>query len=1285
MSLIFSDKYFDAFPDKVLGDISWGYNKFGNHVKTVSSKETVEQIANRIMADLPKPKKQPWHLNIKREPKEVNKIAEAIAKTKHLAQNPPDIKGLDLISFEEMQTNFGTEISKEEIEAWVWYQRGRMFSDSAILSQKNGWGKYIVPAAEQEKHLTRWIDAGVMCFDGREYLPAVLFYAGNIYQRIQKVKENKEAVVAEIGENKYNEQLDKLEKAKPERLKLLAPESERLFISPLDPFVSQVFISRLADGTIFDNELSLLRAFKEWMHSLPNEAFVNGSSVYEIRNYYLGNERFPNNTNPEEKVEIKRRAQIDCLALFSKFLYEGLSREDQQIVEYRWNANYNAFTEFNYKKIPVGFEINRYFKNAPLEFRPALWEGVKFLNVNGSGICAFDVGVGKTMTAILTVAQALYTGQCKRPLIVVPNPTYKKWIKECIGEFNADGTVKVHGVLPQYKDRINDFYNLGVDKEKSISEIWPKDYTITFITFEGLMRLGLSRFAQDELSGELYKILNQGDLKKRDAEKLREQIDEILGGITSDTIANFDDLGFDYVVVDEAHNFKKIFTRVKGRVSEDKKERESSPYQLSSGEPSGRGLKLFALAQYVLRKNAMRNVLLLTATPFTNSPLEIYSMLSLVAYQQLEQRGISNLIDFFDKFINEEQELSVTIRGKFESRPVIKTFNNRQVLQNIIFSSIIYKTGEEAGVPRPKKIVYPYLKDASGIFLKPDERIETSLQPTPDQDYWLKQIAKFANAAADNQIEPLVPRSYYDDRKKLPGRDLMAISLAQNCTLSPYLMRIGGEDGVKIFEDTAPDYLQFIESSPKLKYVCECIRTVKQWHEGRQEPVSGQVIYMNMATGYFPMIKEYLVKQIGYQPKEVEIIIGGIAQTKKEAIKDKFLAGEIKIIIGSGTIKEGIDLQNRSTVLYNCNMDWNPTDIQQLEGRIWRQGNKHSHVRIVTPMVENSLDVFLFQKLEEKTSRINDIWYRKGRGNVLKLEDFDPKELKMGLMTDPAERVKAELELELTKLKNRKTIYDGNVEKIGQAQREISNSVSAAEKIEQYYATSKEKLEFALTRLAGWLADPDLAQSKREQYESKQRTITELLEREPTEKAKIAVCKRYAKELMGESGYGYNYEANRIITECDYQLKRMALLESIQKNILEPKGLTMADDLEPIIAENRAEADAIKAEMDKISSPDYFDEKVAEVRAEMAEKKKLSKPIADRVKEFTRHNYLLSCLKDIHHCSLDSTEIKAKPKEAVPEAKVIQLEPNNTDKAKRLRIAKAKAAALKLKLSLLAA
>lgn len=150
---------------------------------------------------------------------------------------------------------------------------------------------------------------------------------------------------------------------------------------------------------------------------------------------------------------------------------------------------------------------------------------------------------------------------------------------------------------------------------------------------------------------------------------------------------------------------------------------------------------------------------------------------------------------------------------------------------------------------------------------------------------------------------------------------------------------------------------------------------------------------------------------------EVELVYGEITKEKKEKVKERFLAGEVKVIIGSATIKEGIDLQNRSTVLYLLVPDWNPTDYNQVKGRIWRQGNQFSYVRIVNVLMADTSDVFVYQKLQEKTQRLKELLDRNSKKSQLDLDDVNPEEIKENLITDP--KVKAALQIKrMTKEKD---------------------------------------------------------------------------------------------------------------------------------------------------------------------------------------------------------------------------------------------------------------------------
>lgn len=1170
-------------------------------------------------------------------------LKKALAKTKSHVHAPSLKEGeYDLREFEDIRREYNT-LSDDEFKIWAWYQTGKLFDKEVISNPSNGWSKYIITDDVVKANSVEWIKKGYLAFDGDRFIPASLFYSGNMYSKKKEVEDNWDSIQKVIGPELAEVQLSKIKKLIPEKLVLDAPKDERLFVSPLDmAFINQFRIQRLTDGTDFFEDKRLPEAFLYWINEIEREEFENGSNSFDVRNHYLTKSRYPNGTSTKEKAERDRKAQMDGMALFQRFLAELIMSEDQRKIEHVWNSTYNNWKDIDYSKVPFAMQVSKHFKNTSLEVRPAQREGVAFASAIGSGVIAYDVGVGKTMTAILGAGQAIYTGQCKRPVVIVPNPTYDKWIAEITGEFDKNGKIVKHGIIPQYP--INSYKNLGVDFLPELQKNPPKDGTISIITYEALEKVGFGSEVQEEISGELFNILSQGGISARDQEQLREKIEAIMGDGTSGTEVNLEDLGWDYMIVDEAHNMKKIFTKVQGEVDSEG-ERQTKKYQIDSGTPSTRGLKTFMFSQLIQKRNNGNNVLLLTATPFTNSPLEVYSMLALVGYRGLVERGINNISTFFDKFVDESYELVVTHKGSLEVKPVIKGFRNKIVLQSIIYNYINYKSGEEANIKRPSKIVYPYFKGDDGVTLPADDQVDTTIPPSSVQTYWLSEISRFANKS-ESEIDDFVPR---DENGDIAGRDLRAINYSRQLTLSPYLFFLSAKE---LPEISAENY---VELSPKLKYTVECVRTVKEWHESRGESVSGQVIYMDLGTEYFPLIKEYLVSKVGYSTKEVEIISGKTSANKKENIKKGFLDGSVKIIIGSSTIKEGIDLQNRSTCLYNCALDWNPTDVKQLEGRIWRFGNQHAYVRIVNVLVENSLDVFMFQKLEEKTARINDIWFREGRGNVLNIDELDPSELKIGLITDPKEKAKQDIRMKVEKLEMELAVTEGYIEELSTGKRMISNFNETKDQIEKDFVDAQswvqnqiENLERAYkSHKESYESDqPTWDKSKKTDVDKAERLYNRFLkynvaESELTEKAKIQILKVY---------YNNSYRYSKVY-DIDNYLKNKRGIERLEKNVLAKNKLTLDSDFEPLIETFKSNAQEITSQIADQKSEENFQARTYFYLTEAEEKNKSSKSIGARVIDFKKHSHLLSCMDKVHACDPNEPKvIKLKP-EPTPEPK----------------------------------
>jgi hypothetical protein len=981
---------------------------------------------------------------------------------------------------EQIFKKLNPDISIEELKVYLYYKdiSGDRFSDEWY--RITGLPGYVSFNSDQ---VYKWVIDGLLFYYNGGLYPKPIYLSGDIYKkisRIVKVGNNSgqdiDYITRTYSDKVLDRQIDELQgvyqKVYSDRLQFTGDKDDNsLILKPIDKICETYKVEGLKDHDSFrwfyrmskipgTNEYESIIAFDK---ETGNKKTFDSLSLQDAFVYYLLSEginietqknittkdivelgiynkvrQTPRGYNDQEKEQFKAQldrtrnlARIESERLFLKFLDEQLLSKDKLQLEFTWNEKYNNYVEIDYNKIPVAFNVTKeFFGEDPFIVKPEKREAVAFALNRGSGCLAYDVGVGKTMASIMIMEQFIVAGYSKRPVVIVPNQTYKQWISE------------IRNVLPHRK--VNDFYNLGVDIESQVAEIEGDNIkafevdegSITCLTYQGLQKLGFNDDTSERLLDKLYDILNQGGLAEASASKrasFRETLEKLVGRAEKGTLFNIEDFNFDFLCYDEAHALKKVFTSVKGEMDEVSSKRSGTKqYDIISGTPSDRALKGFMLSQYVQDTNKGRNVLMLTATPFTNSPLEIYSMLSLVGWTEIEKLGLKNINQFFNTFIDAQTELVVNHRNEPAYKQIVKGFNNLPALQKLIFKYFNYKTGEDVGVVRPNKYVIPYTKvlvNNQITELPKSDQVLAYLEPSPIQKAQMNIIRMFAEEKVSyldllqetidrlegdpqraDELAKLVDRFENIDPETIDNATaIITMNMSRDCALSPYLYT---------FNDLpAPDYLDFVRNSPKVEYTMKCIQSVKEYHESKGQAVGGQVIYIDRGLKFFPLMKEYLIKEVGFKKHEIGFIMSkGMNVEQRKRVQNLFLGKKfdeklgdfvkvsdderIKVLIGSSSIKEGMNLQKKSTTLYNLFIDWNPTDNLQLAGRVWRQGNMYKNVRIVNPLLNDSADVFMFQKLEEKTARINSIWSNDGR-SALPIEEIDPEELKLSLIKDP--------------------------------------------------------------------------------------------------------------------------------------------------------------------------------------------------------------------------------------------------------------------------------------------
>lgn len=827
-----------------------------------------------------------------------------------------------------------TDISKEELEA---------FRDTQYDGTLNNYGKHY--------QFANYIDG--------KWLHDFYYAEGNIYKKLEQLEiDFKDKFSVGGTENQYEKQKGLLLNALPTPKTL-----DEIIISPNHEFVHQFDLgtiekerwnSNLRKTETVTEAYNLAEKFKDFVSNLPSESFA-GSSSWEVRSFV--NNETVTGSDKERNALIRERRKEAANDLFQKFIREELSEDIRERFVKEFNRSYNNIHVPDYSKFPLFSDIHQNFKGKNLQLTEVQKAGIGRMTTKGVGLLAHEVGFGKTLSGILSMHEAMQRGNVARPLIVVPNDSIlKQWV-ETIFETIPNAKVNVLG-------------NLG--KDYDLTKFNNKDGEITVVTYEGFNNIGFSSQITERLASN-FNYISANELKsltnsERDIQKELEKEKELQGKMKRGKIYDWEDFGFDHLTFDEVHNANHIIGKVR---IEDR--RFASDFRSQNQQTSKLGINTWMAAQYIQENYDGRNVTLLSATPFTNKPLEYYSILSLIANKRLEESGYFNVNTFFETFMEADNDMEIDAKGDVKFKTNVRRFKNNSLFQQLLSEFIDIK-GEEDNpeLVRPTKI---------------------------NKEYKIEQ-----NDLTKKQYD-LLNESFNETQK---GAILTHILNARLIAISPYLS--------PFYEGKNPTVKEFVENSPKLIQTMDLIRQNK-----KDIPYSGQIIYSELAVSEFPKLKEYLIEQVGYKPEEIGVITGATGKQSRLKIQDDFNSGKIKVIIGSEAIQEGMNLQENTSDVYLLSLPYNFTSLRQVEGRAWRQGNKNENVRVNFMLTNDSIDVFMLQKLQSKQARYLEAM-KKG-ADVLDISDISTQELKTAIITNPETRANIEIELIKKRIESEKNRF----------------------------------------------------------------------------------------------------------------------------------------------------------------------------------------------------------------------------------------------------------------------
>lgn len=694
-------------------------------------------------------------------------------------------------------------------------------------------------------------------------------------------------------------------------------------------------------------------------HTLIEAAITNKSiTVSSIKKNWDGSTE----TIVDKEATQACAAKIDEIRQDFKDWARQKMQSDAEMNE-RMERIYNeTFNNYVPMSIPDEF-VPEYFSGSSHKFKMRPHQGRAIVRGTMQPLLlAHEVGTGKTFTLISTAMEMRRLGTARKPMIVVQNATVGQFVasaKELYpkakiltleeADRSAEGRKNFYAkiryndwdmivvpqstfeFIPDSEERQMAFIQDKIEEKMLILEQMKEEDPDgkSMITKQAEREIALLEEELAELSDTTGKKRSANDEKKRaialqNAEvKAMEMLDR-----RTDDVENFDDMGIDALLIDEAHEYKHLgFATVMQRGV---KGVDPSYSKKSQG--------VFLKAQAVLEKNNGRNVIFATGTPISNTAAEIWTFMRyLMPADTMKEYGIYYFDDFVRNFGNIQQMLEFTTSGKFKENNRFAGYVNLPELVRIwsgVSDTVLTK---EAGGVKDK---IPEMEEgkAQDIYL-PQTRA-------------LRSIMKFVKA----QLEK------YD---QMSGKQKKENS---HIPLTMYGIAKAAAVDARLVEKDAEDD----PNSKTNEAVRQTLRSLKETKDYKGTVAIFADNYQNKHTGFnlYEDIRTKLIAE-GVNENEIVVIKSGMTVKKKLEIFEKVNRGEIRVILGSTfTLGTGVNIQERLHTLIHLDAPNRPMDYTQRNGRILRQGNIHKEmgkpVRVLRFGVEDSLDVTAYQRLKTK-------------------------------------------------------------------------------------------------------------------------------------------------------------------------------------------------------------------------------------------------------------------------------------------------------------------------------
>ena len=696
-----------------------------------------------------------------------------------------------------------------------------------------------------------------------------------------------------------------------------------------------------------------------------------------------------------------------------------------------------------------------------ITLRPHQVNAIAHILYGGNTLLAHKVGAGKTFEMVAAAQESKRLGLCQKSMFVVPNHLVGQWASEYLRLYPSANIL-----VTTKRD-----FETG-NRKKFCGRIATGDYDAVIIGHSQFEKIPMSIGRQrEQLEKQLDDIehgiddvqASKGEqftvkqlMKTRKA--IKTKLEKLNDTKRKDTVIDFEQLGVDRLFIDESHFYKNLYLYTKmrniGGIAQTEAQKSSD---------------LFMKCRYLDEITGNRGTVFATGTPVSNSMVELYSVQRYLQYDTLAQNGLQHFDSWASTFGETVTALELAPEGtNYRAKTRFAKFYNLPELMQMFREVADIQTADMLKLPVPK-VNYHNIKT------KPSE-IQTEM---------VASLAKRAEKVRARLVEPNI-----DNMLKITN-DGRKLALDQ-----------------RMIDPMLPD-------DPDSK-VNACVDNVYRIWEEHADTKATQLVFCDLSTpkndGTFNVYDDMREKLIalGIPAEQIRFIHEATTDAQKKELFGKVRSGEVRVLFGSTPkMGAGTNVQDRLIAIHNLDCPWRPSDLEQRQGRIERQGNMFPEVEVYRYVTEQTFDAYLYQLVESKQKFISQIMTSKSP--VRSAEDVDEvalsfAEVKMLATGDARFKEKMDLDIQVSKLRVLKQSY-------------LSEHYDLEDRVLKYYPQTIKEYE---ERIAGYENDAAFAEQHKPQGEDKFCPMT-LKGMTYTEKADagemlLAICKDYPMSAPTEIG-----------------------------------------------------------------------------------------------------------------------------------------------------------------------